>query len=74
MRDKERPATIKIEVHRRKRELLRKFREFAKERDEDGFRSYIIAECGIRPGDPQYPHAMREFWNLVHAVENERRR
>jgi len=64
----------KIEVHRRKRELLSKFREFAAERDEDGFRDYITDECGIKPGDSRYPHAMREFWNLVRAVENERRR
>ncbi len=64
----------KVEVHRRKREFLHAFREFARNHDEVGFKSYLIEDCGIRPGDAEYPAAMREFWNLVRAIENERRR
>ncbi len=65
---------VRIEVHRRRREILQKFREFAGNADEAGFKSYLSDGCGIEPGDPEYPVAMREFWNLVQALESERRR
>jgi hypothetical protein len=65
---------IKVEVHRRKGEFLRMFRKLARDADEAGFRSYLSDECGIEPGNPQYPAAIREFWNLVRALEHERRR
>ena len=71
---KDKPSSrVKIEVHRRKREMLRMFREFAWNADEEGFKSYLSDGCGIGPDDPEYPVAMREFWNLVRALENERR-
>jgi hypothetical protein len=75
----ERPAVtgknrIRIEVRRRKREFLEMFREFARNADEAGFKTYLIEDCGKEPGDAEYPAAMREFWNLVRAIENERRR
>ncbi len=65
---------VRIELHRRRREILQKFREFAWDADEAGFRSYLSDGCGIEPGDPEYPEALREFWNLVRALESERRR
>ena len=65
---------IRVEVHRRKAEFLRMFRELAWNADEAGFKSYLSDECGIKPGDPEYRGAVREFWNLVRALENERRR
>lgn len=65
---------IEVEVHRRRAEFLRMFRGFAWNADESGFKSYLIEDCGIEPGAPEYPDAMREFWNLVRAIENERRR
>jgi hypothetical protein len=64
---------IGVEVHRRKREFLNAFREFARNRDEEGFKTYLTDDCGIKPGDAAYPQAMREFWNLVRAIENEQR-
>lgn len=64
----------KIEVHRRKSEFIEAFREFARNRDEEGFKFYLTNDCGMQRGDPAYPLAMREFWNLVRAIENERRR
>ena len=69
-----RRSKIEVEVHRRRAEFLRMFRELAWNADEAGFKSYLIDDCGIGPGDPEYPGAMREFWNLVRAIENERRR
>ena len=65
---------VQVEVHRRKREFLRMFRELAWNADEAGFKTYLTDHCGIKPGDAEYPSAMREFWNLVRALQNERRR
>lgn len=69
-----RTGRIKRDVRRRKREFLRMFRELAWNADEAGFKCYLNDECGIGPRNPEYPGAMREFWNLVRAIENERRR
>ncbi len=65
---------IKVEVRRRKPEFLRIFREFAWNYDEAGFKAYISDHLGIGPEDAEYPRAMSGFWNLVRALENERRR
>jgi hypothetical protein len=69
-----RTNTITVEVHRRKQEFLKMFRELAWNADEVGFKTYLSDYCGIKPTDPEWPGALREFWNLVRALENERRR
>ena len=69
-----RRRTIEVEVHRRKPEFLWMFRKFARDRDDAGFKAYLSDHLDIQPDDPEYSAAMREFWNLVRALENEPRR
>ena len=71
---KSKSRRVEIEVHRRKPEFLLMFRQFARIADEAGFKRYLTDDCGIEPGEPEYPLAVNEFWNLVRALENERRR
>ena len=74
MMSSKRRRRIETEVHRRKPEFLWMFRKFARDRDEAGFKAYLSDHLDIQPDDPEYSAVMREFWNLVRALENEPRR
>ncbi len=66
---KEPKNKVEIAVHRKKHEILWMFRKFARERDEQGFRDYLVNDCGIERNDERFSAALREFWNLVRAYE-----
>ena len=61
-------------LHRKKAELLWTFRYYTRNRDEDGFKEFLTEKLGIQPDDERYPAALSAFWNLVRAIESERRR
>ena len=61
-------------LHRKKAELLWTFRYYARNRDEAGFKEYLSEKLGIGRGDERYAAALSAFWNLVRAIESERRR
>lgn len=68
------PNVKRVCLHRRKQELLRAFRDFAWNADEEGFKAFMSEHLDVRPGHHRYAMAMREFWNAVRCYENRRQR
>jgi len=60
-------------IHRKRTELLAIFRYFAGRRDEEGFKEFLSDELNMQERDEGYAAALSAFWNLVRAIENERR-
>jgi len=61
---------VDVQVHRRKHELLWTFRKFARDRDEEGFKRYLIEVLHMNQDDARFSSALSHFWTLVRELEN----
>jgi hypothetical protein len=57
---------IDLEAHRRRRTLLRKFREALRSGNEEIFRHAIISVLGQLPGTPEFEQSMK-VWREFHG-------
>ncbi len=58
-------------VHRKKSELIWIFRRYARDRDEEGFKQFLVEKLGMQPEGENHAAAMSAFWNLVRSFERE---